>query len=128
MKLIPALVTACAMLPVYSASGPDLRVQLGHSNYVTPVEFAPDGRSVLTGSGDNTARLWDVAAGSADCTTRIWDTATGKLLATIVSFREGGWAVVDSEGRYDAADPKNTPRVYWLAGNEVTGLAKRGVQ
>lgn len=36
---------------------------LGHDQVVTSVAFAPDGRTVLSGSYDRTARLWEVATG-----------------------------------------------------------------
>jgi hypothetical protein len=42
-----------------------LRVFAGHSDCVTGIAFSPDGRYVLTGSWDNTARLWDVTTGPA---------------------------------------------------------------
>ncbi|MEM6942634.1 MAG: NACHT domain-containing protein, partial [Pseudomonadota bacterium] len=35
----------------------------GHADWVRSVAFAPDGRSALTGSTDNTARLWDLETG-----------------------------------------------------------------
>ena len=31
----------------------------GHQNSVTSVAFAPDGKSILTGSADKTAKLWN---------------------------------------------------------------------
>jgi hypothetical protein len=34
-----------------------------HSGYVMSVVFSPDGKTILTGSLDKTARLWDVATG-----------------------------------------------------------------
>jgi WD40 repeat protein len=33
----------------------------GHTNSVTAVAFSPDGTRLLTGSEDNTARLWDIS-------------------------------------------------------------------
>jgi hypothetical protein len=32
----------------------------------------------------------------------------------LLSFEDGGWAVTDSEGRYDSHDPDNTPGLVWV--------------
>ena len=92
----------------------------GHTGQVTSVAFSPDGNTVLTGSIDRTARLWETASGkllatleghtgqvtsvafspdgktvltgSIDRTARLWDIASGKLLATL----EGHAGVVKS--------------------------------
>jgi hypothetical protein len=134
------------------ATGKEIRRLEGHLKYVTSVAFSPDGRWALTGSGDYTARLWEVATGqevrrleghssdvesvafsldgrwvltgSGDGSTRLWDAASGKSLATLVSFREGGWAVVDPEGRYDASDPDNAPGLHFVAGDDVIELGQ----
>jgi WD40 repeat protein len=84
---------------------------VGHTGSVTAVAFSPDGKRVVTGSYDETARLWDAATGAAiatlaghsayvtavafspdgkrvltgsyDKTARLWDAATGAVVATV---------------------------------------------
>ena len=84
--------------------------QIPHSSFVSSVAFSPDGSRVLSGSHDNTVKLWDattgallrtfkghaqrissvafspdgarVLSGSLDNTVKLWDAATGALLRT----------------------------------------------
>src|SRR5882757_5087692 len=78
----------------------------GHTSSVTSVSYSPNGTRVVTGSYDNTIRIWDaesgavigepltghtsavlsisyspdghhIISGSYDCTIRIWDAKTG---------------------------------------------------
>ena len=57
------------------ASGASLLFFVGHPDHVLSVAFSPDGTYVLTGSFDNTAKLWN--------------TSTGRLLRTYVGHTEG---------------------------------------
>ena len=89
-----------------AATGSQTAVLSGHTNEVFSVVFASDGKSLVSGSGDTTVKLWDIQTGgvirtfsghtelvrsvsiSADCTTiasgswdkttRLWNTHTGE--------------------------------------------------
>jgi WD40 repeat protein len=89
------------------------RIVSRHDNNILSVAFSPDGKSILTGSQDSTARLWDlqgnllhlfkghegiissiafspdgktVLSGSTDKTARLWD-LNGNLLQKFIGHR-----------------------------------------
>ena len=97
---------------------------MDHQDPVTAVAFSPDGKAVLTGSDDSTARLWDAATGrpigipmahqgqvravafspdgktvltgSSDKTARLWDAATGRPIGTPLNHKATVFAVAFS--------------------------------
>ncbi len=78
-------------------TGRELQIPSGPVNIVA---FFPDGKTVVSGGDDATIKLWRVADGA--------------LLATLVSFSDGRWAVIDPEGRFDVADLDDMPYLHWI--------------
>ena len=100
-------------------TGEELKLLAGeHSHFVYSADYSPDGKTIVTGSWDNTIRLWDVrtgknrktlkrhsyygissvayspdgktiASGGADKTLQLWNARTGKNKKTLTDDGEG---------------------------------------
>jgi WD40 repeat protein len=96
-----------------AASGPLIRVLEGHTSDAHAAAVTPDGRHVVSGSGDHTLRVWDLATGE---TKMILQGHTGEVYAVAVT--PDGRHVVSGSGDH-------TLRVWDLAAGE-TKMILRG--
>jgi WD40 repeat protein len=117
----------------------------GHKARVFHATFSPNGRWLVTASGDNTARLWEVKTGqlvkllqghtgtvfhstfspdsqyvltsSNDKTARLWEVATGKLIRIFKGHQQGIYhAAFTSNGKIIAtASQDRTARLWEVA-------------
>lgn len=114
---------------------------IGHLGKVRSVAIAPDGRLAVSGSDDQTARIWDaengrqllilvghtkwvsavavtpdgrqVITGSADATIRLWDIKSGHEMAVLRGHQGRVWALaVGPDGRH--AVSTDDRRTLWL--------------
>ena len=95
-------------------SFPETKALVGHTGYVTSVAYSPNGKHVVSGSYDKTARVWDADTGqcvstlsghtesvysvayspdgrnivsaSWDETVRVWDAETNSCVSTLQGF------------------------------------------
>ena len=108
----------------FAAQQPEVFVQLGHAGGVKAVVFSPDGKRALSGSGDQTLKLWEVdtgreirtltghthsvesvafspdgkraLSGSGDQTLKLWDVETGREIRTLTGHTSYVFAVAFS--------------------------------
>ncbi len=109
------------LLRDYAATGQERAALKGHTRPGYCLAFAPDGRTLATGSADGTVTLWDsvqrperpaleghtdlvrsvafspdgktLASAGWDRTVRLWDRATGKRRATLEGHGHWAWCV-----------------------------------
>ncbi|MCB9300375.1 MAG: caspase family protein [Lewinellaceae bacterium] len=94
--------------------GGEIQTYRGHANDVAAVAFSPatpsdpsGGKFVLTGSRDNTAK--------------IWERDSGKEIATLIALDSVDWVVTTSSGLFDAS-PGAMNLMYFVVGVEAIDL------
>jgi outer membrane protein assembly factor BamB len=127
---------------------------IGHTNKVFTAAFAPDGKTLATGSADQTVRLWDVTtgkeratlkghsaavrsvafsadsktvvSGSEDRTVRLWDTSTGTERGCLKGHDEEVLAVaISPDGKAMATGSSDwTIRLWDLATKKEQAVLK----
>ena len=89
-------------------------ILIGHSSGVFSVEFSPNGTFLATGSGDNTAKIWDVESGQEILTL---PGSEGGVLGAAFSLSDDGahLAVSSADG---------VVRIFFLHIDELLALAQ----
>jgi hypothetical protein len=127
----------------------------GHADDVFSVAFSPDGKRVVTGSNDNTAKIWDAAngtelltlnghgsgvrsvafspdgrrvvTGSFDKTAKLWDGQSGQELLTLKGHADGVFSVAFSpDGRRVVTGGGDKTAKIWDAENGQELLTLKG--
>ncbi len=126
----------------------------GHTAYVVSASFSPDGTRIVTGSFDNTARVWDarsgaevlslkghadissvsfspdgtrIVTGSEDGTARVWDARRGAEVLSLKGHTRAVWSASFSPDgtRIVTGSVDNTARV-WDARSGAEVLSLKG--
>ena len=84
------------------AQSPKLVLPIGHTNHITSAHFSPNGKYVVTGSNDWTAKIWEAAS--------------GKLLNTL----EGHTVQFSPDGKYIVTIPHvGTGKIWEVATDQL---------
>jgi WD40 repeat protein/serine/threonine protein kinase len=115
-------------VPIFTPTSGGPRILLSHTAQISSVAYSPDGRRIVTGSFDRTAKVWDIASGkvlltleghwdvitsvafspdgqrivtgSEDGTPRVWDAMSGKHLLSLIEHSDRIKAVAFSPDGY----------------------------
>jgi WD40 repeat protein len=129
----------------------------GHSDEVHGMAVSPDGKRIISGSGDKTIKVWDaetgdelmtlrghkecvksvafspdgkrIVSGSEDKTNKIWDAATGAELMTLRGHSDKVWSVAFSpDGKRIVSGSRDKTVKVWDATNGDELMTIRGHQ
>ncbi|MGB3345609.1 MAG: caspase family protein [Aequorivita sp.] len=131
-----------SLLTAIAQTEPILRLPIGHTYLVDSANFSPDGKRIVSASGDHTAKIWDAQTGilladltghsaavisaifspngrmivtaSKDKTAKIWDAQTGKWLVDITGHsKEVSSAIFSPDGKkIVTASDDNTAKIW----------------
>jgi WD40 repeat protein len=96
------------VLASYDRDGGDLKEYVGHEGDVWAVVPSPDDRFVLSGSADQTVRLWNMK--------------THELLFTLFHSRDGEWVMWTPQGYY-VGSPRGAELVGWQINKGIDKVA-----
>nr|VFK41786.1 MAG: WD40 repeat [Candidatus Kentron sp. TC] len=96
-----------------------LRILKGHDDVIMGLAFSPDGKRLLSGSGDCTVRLWDLESGE---TIQVLRGHTDAIYAVAFSPNANG------EGRIVTGSLDHTLRLWDGAGNPIRVLEGHGAE
>ncbi len=101
-----------------------LRSFIGHTDHIWALAFSPDGKKLMSGSSDKTARLWDVEVGEEIATLPLDRPVTTRALAfspcgTVIAGGMFGelhlWCAEKLTLLHTISQPEDSPRPYALA-------------
>lgn len=92
--------------------GGEIQTYRGHSNDVVTLAFSPAGAA---------AEPKYVMTGSLDNTVKIWDRASGTEIATLITLGTSDWVVTTPSGLFDAS-PGAMNSMYYALGTELIEL------
>jgi len=118
----------------------------GHTSVIWSLDLSPDGRFLVSSSGDLTIKLWNIASGSllrtftghskivrtvtfspdaqtiasggGDNETKIWSVPNGNLLVTLKAFSDGNWIVYTPDGYYNRSR-EAAKYIKWRVNNKL---------
>ena len=103
---------------------PVSRVLLGHTGLISSVAVTPDGRWALTGSRDNTARLWNLL--NPGSSPRVLSGHIDAINSVAIT-PDGMWALTGSNDNtallWDLSNPESSPRVLSGHTSWITSVA-----
>jgi len=102
-RAFPLIVAILIVTPASPLAAQEAKLRdtlKGHTSHVGSVAFSPDGRTLASGSEDNTIKLWNVA--------------TGKNTATLKGHTDIVWSVSFSpDGKTLASGSSNNTVKLW---------------